>query len=277
MRVWCMKKIIVVVVSLLGICLIGCSNAEKDKSVSKSAMEGITKDSLSVDEEKFLEENSYYDDSQKELLDSQKAWIYRYRYAMKTLETRYPSYDFEIVSGGDWSSPADDNFSFKLKGETKDNWDTDYFTLYMEKDIKSSDDYIVEENFYGYALRDLYESYMKDMFYGYGVIGVYCSMSTVSSELSEDSTVDDILNAGINPSTKLLVDIGECDYLEDIVKSYIVDDYRVSDNFCIVPIDDPSLFDGLSSQEMYNKARSLKYLDNEISVNSNKYRKEVMG
>ena len=267
----------IVVISLLSIFLIGCSNNGKDKDVSRRAMEGITKDSLSEGELRFLEENSYYDGSQKELLDSQKAWIYRYRYAMKTLETRYPSYDFEIVSGWDWSSPADDNFSFKLKDETEGNWDTDYFMLYMERDIKSSDDYIVEENFYGYALQDMYESYMKDMFSGYGVIGVYCSMNTVSSELSEGSTVDDILNSDIDPSTKLLVDVGECDYLEDIIKSYIVDDYRVGDNFCIVPIDDPSLFEGLSSQEMYNKAISLKYLDNEVSVNSNKYRKEVMG
>lgn len=253
----------------------GCANDGKDKSVNKEYTKGITKNTLTADEVKFLTENSFYGDDQSELYDYQKDWVYRYRYAIKTLKLRYPSYDFDVFGGGDWFVSSDDNFMFGLKDEA-DNYDSRYFSLYMDKDGEDTGEYIVEDNFYGYLLHERYEAYIQETFSEIPLIGVYSSMSTVSSEFSEESTVDDVLESDVNPSTYLFVDIAKVDLtsVSDIVKNYVIEDGRVGDNFYIIPVESPNLLSGLSSSEMYNKCIELKYFDYEVVVNSNSYRKE---
>ena len=263
------KKLGIVGVLIFGMIASGCANDGKDKSVNKEYTKGITKDTLSSDEIKFLTENSFYDDDQSELYDSQKAWIYRYRYAMKTLETRYPSYDFNILGGGDWYVASDDNFIFSLKSDIV-NYDMEFFNLYMDKD---GDDYIVSENFYWYVLHEKYEKYLQETLSEIPLIGVYSSMSAVSSDFNEDSTAEDVIKSDAIPFDYLFVD-GKIDNVTDVVENYIKGNDMVDDNFYIIPVEDASLVSGLSSSEMNSRCIELGYFDSKIVINSNSYRKE---
>lgn len=256
---------------LFVVCMVvtGCSDDGKDKSVNSKYTKDITKDTLSSEEIEFLTENSFYNDSQSDLYDYQKGWIYRYRYALKTLKSRYPSYDFNILGGGDWYVASDDNFIFSLKSNIV-NYDMEFFNLYMDKD---GDDYIVRENFYWYVLHEKYEKYLLETLSEIPLIGVYSSMSAVSSDFNEDSTVEDVIKSDAIPFDYLFVD-GEINSVTDIVENYIKGNDMVDDNFYIIPVEDASLVSGLSSSEMSNKCRELGYFDSKIVINSNSYRKE---
>lgn len=256
---------------LFVVCMVvnGCSDDGKDKSVNSKYTKDITKDTLSSEEIEFLTENSFYKDSQSDLYDYQKGWIYRYRYALKTLKSRYPSYDFNILGGGDWYVASDDNFIFNLKSDIV-NYDIEFFNLYMDKD---GDDYIVRENFYWYVLHEKYEKYLLETLSEIPLIGVYSSMSAVSSDFNEGSTVEDVIKSDAIPFDYLFVD-GEINNVTDIVENYIKGNDMVDDNFYIIPVEDASLVSGLSSSEMSNKCRELGYFDSKIVINSNSYRKE---
>lgn len=259
------------IVGVLIFCMVasGCTNDGKDKSVNLKYTKDITKDTLSSEEIEFLTENSFYNDSQSDLYDYQKGWIYRYRYALKTLKSRYPSYDFNILRGSDWYVASDDNFIFSLKSDIV-NYDMEFFNLYMDKD---GDDYIVRENFYWYVLHEKYEKYLQETLSEIPLIGVYSSMSAVSSDFNEDSTVEDVIKSDAIPFNYLFVD-GEIDNVTDIVENYIEGNDMVDDNFYIIPVEDVSLVSGLPSSEMISKCRELGYFDSKIVINSNTYRKE---
>lgn len=258
-------------IGLFVVCMIvtGCSDDGKDKSVNSKYTKDITKDTLSSEEIEFLTENSFYKDSQSDLYDYQKGWIYRYRYALKTLKSRYPSYDFNILGGGDWYVASDDNFIFSLKSDIV-NYDREFFNLYMDKD---GDDYIVRENFYWYVLHEKYENYLQETLSEIPLIGVYSSMSAVSSDFNEDSTVEDVIKSDAIPFDYLFVD-GEIGKVTGIVENYIKGNDTVDDNFYIIPVEDASLVSGLSSSEMISKCRELGYFDSKIVINSNSYREE---
>lgn len=258
------------IIWLFVVCMVvtGCSNDGKDKSVNSKYTKGITKDTLSSDEKEFLIKNSFYSDAQNDLYDYQKDWIYRYRYALKTLKSRYPSYDFNILWGGDWYVASDDNFKFNIQNGI-DNYDMEYFNLYMDKD---GDDYIVSENFYWYVLHEKYEDYLQETLSEIPLIDVYSSMSTVSSEFDENSTVEDVLKSDVIPCTYLFVD-GEVGNAVDVVENYVVENTMVDDNFYIIPVRDSSSLSGLPSSEMYIKCIKLRYFDSKVVINSNNYRK----
>lgn len=258
------------IIGLFVVCVVatGCSNDGKDKSVNSKYTKDITKDTLSSDEVEFLTKNSFYEDNQSDLYDYQKGWIYRYRYALKTLKSRYPSYDFNILGGGDWYVASDDNFIFNLKNDIV-NYDTEFFNLYMDKD---GDDYVVRENFYWYVLHEKYENYLRETLSEIPLIGVYSSMSAVSSDFNEDSTVEDVIKSDAIPFNYLFVD-GEVDNVTNIVENYIKGNDMVDDNFYIIPVEDSSLLYGLSSSEMCTECIDLGYFDSKIVINSNNYRK----
>lgn len=122
----------------------------------------------------------------------------RNKYVLGTLKERYPSHSFEVV---DIVDSLTESYKVSVDDETD---------RYYSVDIKLGGDLTetVWENVYGYVLRDKYEKYLletisKEFPEVFGVYSVFCNET---DSLSENSTVQDILDTNVYSNNVLFID-----------------------------------------------------------------------
>lgn len=169
--------ITILVMSLLSGCGISISNNEP---IHMSNDEKALLKSIYVNEERI---------DTGDLLSHQEDTLNRYRCGTESLESKYPSYNFEIVT----AEPATKlnnyaNFTF-VSDSSGDN----KYSLYVYKD--NNDEYYAEDNFYSFTYGKLVDDYMYDFIHNIneGTYGVKSKMTYVKgANFDENLTINDL-------------------------------------------------------------------------------------
>lgn len=169
--------ITILVMSLLSGCGISISNNEP---IHMSNEEKALLKSIYVNEERI---------DTGDLLSHQEDTLNRYRYGIESLKSKYPSYNFEIIT----AEPATKlnnyaNFTF-VSNSSGDN----KYSLYVYKD--NNDEYYAEDNFYSFTYGKLVDDYMYDFIHNIneGTYGVKSKMTYVKGEdFDENLTINDL-------------------------------------------------------------------------------------
>ena len=210
--------ITILVMSLLSGCGISISNNEP---IHMSNEEKVLLKSIYVNEERI---------DTGDLLSHQEDTLNRYRCGIESLKSKYPSYNFEIIT----AEPATKlnnyaNFTF-VSDSSGDN----KYSLYVYKD--NNDEYYAEDNFYSFTYSKLVDSYMYDFIHNINE-DTYCVKSKMTyvkgADFDENLTIDDLNKVAFQLTV----------YTTDI------------DNGCIEELENAMRSDGLScSCKVYETA-----------------------
>ena len=194
----------------------------------------------------------------------------RGKYIINTLNEKYPSHSFEVVD-------VVDSLTESYKVSVDDKTDR-----YYNVDIKLGDDLTDKlwENVYGYVLRDKYEKYLLDTISIKfpEVFGVYSVFYNETDKLSEESTVQDILDINVYSNNVLFIDesktSGKIDEMKKL-SDYFQNDSNIKGKFEIGLISDVEQYTSgvkeFSSKEMYDLYKSSKDSKNSFTVFSKGY------
>lgn len=169
--------ITILVMSLLSGCGISISNNEP---IHMSNEEKALLKSIYVNEERI---------DTGDLLSHQEDTLNRYRCGVESLKSKYPSYNFEIIT----AEPATKLNSYANFTFVSDSSGDNKYSLYVYKD--NNDEYYAEDNFYSFTYGKLVDDYMYDFIHNINesTYGVKSGMTFVKgADFDENLTIDDL-------------------------------------------------------------------------------------
>lgn len=144
-----------------------------------------------TDEEKQFLEGIYMDEERIEkgkLYSYQKTMLMHYRFVLKYLNEKYPSYDFKIESG----TPINKVNTYATFNFTEKNTEGRFRCyLYQEEELDCKD------NFYGYIIREAYDDYIYHQCIDSipSLLGTYSVISCARGiEYDENLTMEEIVS-----------------------------------------------------------------------------------
>lgn len=146
----------------LGICCLSTllSACTSNDVIEKDSIKIISTPATITQEQKDLLYNIGMAENEitnENLSKRQKDILNQYNYAMEFLAVKYPSYTFNIINCeiNNLFNPTYSIFYFQEINDTET-----YYDLYLYVD---GDNYLAEDNFYGYVIGDTYENALKEL------------------------------------------------------------------------------------------------------------------
>ena len=221
----CNKNLLIILAFVMTILpMNGCS--ENNKPIQEERDAGMESVEMTNQEMQFLKD-IYMDENRIAagyLYSYQQKTLLQYRFALKYLNEKYPSYRFKIFRGEPMNA-VNSYARFSFKETNKDS----VFELHIMQEEES---FKGEDNFYGEIIREKYDDYL----YGQcisdigSLIGTYSIISGVKGiEYDETLSMEDIVDGSkpISPLTEMYIsgnEIPEDEWndvalsLEEIVK-----------------------------------------------------------
>lgn len=237
----CNKNILIVLAFVMMVFSMGgCS--KDNKSIQEERDAGMENVEMTNQEMQFLKDIYMNEDriAAGNLYSYQEKTLLQYRFVLKYLNGKYPSYHFEILHGEPMNAVNSfAKFSFKENNEDR------VFEIHV---MQEDDSFRGEDNFYGEVIREKYDDYLYSQCISDigSLIGTYSIIPGVKGiEYDETLEIEDIIDGSkpISPLTEMYIrgnEIPEDEWnevallLEEVVKnkglygSYIV--YFLADN-----------------------------------------------